>query len=44
MGSPAPVEKRSRLVILFVLLGLALAVVSAAVLSVMLVRWIFSLF
>lgn len=44
MGSPAPVEKRSRLVILFVLLGLGLAVVSAAVLSVLAVRWVISLF
>jgi hypothetical protein len=43
VGSPAPVEKRSRLVILFVLLGLGLAVVSAAVLSVLVVRWVFSL-
>lgn len=43
-GTPGPVAQRSRVVLVLVLFGLALAVIGAAVLSVLLVRWIVSLF
>lgn len=42
--TPVPVERRSRIVLVLVLLALALAVIGAAVLSVLLLRWIVSLF
>jgi hypothetical protein len=43
VDTPGPVKRRSRVVLVLVLLALALAVIGAAVLSVLLVRWIVSL-
>ena len=44
VATPGPVKRRSRVVLALVLLALAVAVIGAAVLSVLLVRWIVSLF